>query len=275
MISARVLQWIVLIALTAFFYWDLLIAWGINLWDDPNYSHGLLMPFIALYIAREKVAQADDLQRKTCWLGLVVVFFAITLFAGGHVGAEFFTKRVSLLFFLYGMILFLEGKAVARIFRFPVTVLFFAVPLPYVLYNSAAFPLKLIASKIAAFLIGLTGRPVFLEGNVISLSHTTLEVVDACSGIRSLMTLFTLAFLLGYFHHKKMWKRVVVFLLATPVAVFSNAVRVTATGILTQYDPAWAEGIRHDTTGWVVFVLAFALLLGCSALLKGRESENK
>lgn len=274
-ISSRLIQWIVIGALAVFFYWDVLIAWGQNLWDDPNYSHGLLMPFIALYIVREKHEQFEHVKRQTCWGGLAVVCLAILLYAAGYVGAEFFTKRISFLVLMYGMILFLEGKEIAKILRFPVAVLFFAVPLPYVLYNSVAFPLKLIASKIAAFLIGLTGMPVFLEGNVISLSHTTMEVVDACSGIRSLMTLFTLAFLLGYFHHKQTWKRAVVLVLAAPVAVFSNAIRVTATGILTKYDSAWAEGTLHDTTGWVVFVLAFAMLLGCSALLKWGQNEKR
>nr|MBF0221288.1 exosortase [Desulfobulbaceae bacterium] len=274
MILSRLIQWIVIVGLAVFFYWDVLTAWGQNLWDDPNYSHGLLIPFIAMYIVREKQAQLQRAKQQTYWPGLVVVCLAVLLYAAGYVGAEFFTKRLSFLVLLYGMILFLEGKEVAKILRFPVAVLFFAVPLPYVLYNSVAFPLKLIASKIAAFLIALTGMPVFLEGNVIALSHTTMEVVDACSGIRSLMTLFTLAFLLGYFQHKQTWKRVIVLLLATPVAVFSNAVRVTATGILTKYDPAWAEGSLHDTTGWLVFVLAFAMLLAGSALLKGGRSEK-
>jgi len=142
--------------------------------------------------------------------------------------------------------------------------------LPYVLYNSLAFPLKLLASKIAVRLIGLFEMPVFLEGNVISLPHTTLEVVDACSGIRSLMTLITLAFLLAYIHHKKIWKRLVILAMAVPAAVMANAVRVATTGVLTQYSLAWGHGPLHDFQGWLVFVASFAGLGLFSHLLKSR-----
>ncbi|MDP2105821.1 MAG: exosortase [Desulfobulbaceae bacterium] len=272
MYPARKAQWVVLTVLIVIMYRGVLPQWGYELWDDPNYSHGLLIPFLSLYLIREKMGELLASQRKSNLIGLVVVILAVLLFIVGYIGAEFFSKRLSLILLLYGSILFLEGWTIAGILAFPVGILFFAVPLPYILYNSIAFPLKLIASQIAVWFIALSGMPVFREGNVITLPHSTMEVVDACSGIRSLMTLFTLAFLLGYFHHKKWWKRLVVILLATPIAVFANALRVTMTGILTKYDPAWGHGTLHDLTGWLVFVVSFVLLAGSSFLLCDKQN---
>ena len=149
------------------------------------------------------------------------------------------------------------------------------MPLPYILYNAVAFPLKLVATQISVVLLGLYGLPVFREGNIIHLSHTTLEVVDACSGIRSLMTLITLAFFLACLMHKKFLTRFVIMALAIPVAVMANAVRVALNGILTQYNPAWTEGFWHDFSGWMVFVLSFVVLWAISLLMKNFASNKK
>lgn len=271
---ARKIQWLVLSLLLVVMYRDVLPKWGLELWDDPNYSHGLLIPFLSVYLVREKTAELLAARRQAYPLGFLVVIGALLLFVAGYVGAEFFSKRLSLIILLYGSVLFLEGAVIARLVSFPVGVLFFSVPLPYILYNAIAFPLKLIASQIAVWSIALLGMPVFREGNVITLPHTTLEVVDACSGIRSLMTLFTLAFLLGYFHHQRMWKRLLVILLAAPIAVLANALRVTMTGVLTQYDAGWGHGTLHDLTGWLVFVLSFVMLTGVSFLLRWSRAEG-
>jgi len=265
----RPLQWLVLAAFLGLLYLDVLPAWLRDLRDDPNYSHGLLIPFVSLFFIRERWAALRQHPRTPDFSGLALVVFGLGLLLVGTIGAEYFTKRVSLIVVLFGSILFLEGRGTAKTWAMPVFLLFFAVPLPYVLYNAVAFPLKFVATDISVFLLGLFGMPVFKEGNIIALPHTTLEVVDACSGIRSLMTLFTLAFLLGVFQHKRWWKRAFVLLAALPVAILANAARVTATGILTKYDPAWGRGALHEATGWLVFVLSFFLLGGASALLRG------
>lgn len=272
-LNVRGVQWLLLGGLFVLLYSGVLPKWAMDLWEDPNYSHGLLIPFISIYLLRERLlAMAEaERERRTSWAGLSVVIAALILLIVGTIGAEYFTKRVSLIVLLFGALWFLEGWGIAKELRFPVGLLFFAVPLPYVLYNSVAFPLKLLASKIAVKLLAVTGTPVFLEGNVITLPHTTLEVVDACSGIRSLMTLITLAFLLAFFHHKQAWKRLFVLCLAVPVAVVANAVRVAAAGILTKYDPAWGHGTLHDVEGWLVFVASFAGLGVCSYLLRRKE----
>ncbi len=269
---ARKVQWSILGGLLLVLYINVLPKWGHDLWTDPNYSHGLLVPFISLYLLRERLHSLKD--RLLCWGGLPVVIVGLGLFIAGHIGGELFSKRLSLIIVLFGAVLFLEGRVIARQLSFPIGLLFFAVPLPYIVYNAVAFPLKLLASQLAVQLLKLWGMPVFLEGNIISLPHTTLQVVDACSGIRSLMTLFTLAFLLAFFHHKSLWKRLAVFMLTLPVAVAANAVRVAATGILTQYSPAWSTGPLHEFVGWLVFIVSFAGLAFCSYLMKGRDGHE-
>ena len=270
--NTRVVEWLLLGGLITRLYSGVLPQWGLELWNDPNYSHGMLIPFISIYLLRERLLALSeaDKARQSSWAGLPIVIAALGMLVIGYIGAEYFTKRTSLIVLLFGALYLLEGRELAKALSFPVGLLFFAVPLPYVLYNSVAFPLKLLASKIAVRLLAFFGMPVFLEGNVISLPHTTLEVVDACSGIRSLMTLITLAFLLAYFHHKQIWKRLLILALAIPVAVTANAVRVATTGYLTQYSQAWGHGSLHDFQGWLVFVASFAGLGLCSYLLKSK-----
>ncbi len=270
---SRRVQWGILTVLLIVLYRSILVKWGMDLWEDPNYSHGVLVPFLSIYIWRERMRDAPA--GKHCWAGIIVVLAGLLLFLAGYIGAEFFTKRLSLIIILFGAVLTLEGRARARHFAFPVGFLFFAVPLPYVLYNAVAFPLKMLASRLSVILIGLYGTPVFLEGNVISLPYTTLQVVDACSGIRSLMTLFTLTFLLAFFHHKSFWKRLIVCLLVFPVSVVANGIRVAVIGVLIRYSSIWVAGFWHDFAGWVVFVATFAGLVFCSYLLTRINREGR
>lgn len=262
------IQWFIVGGILLLLYGNIFLNWGIDLWDDPNYSHGLIIPFVTWYLIRARMHSLAKTQSQPYNLGLLVLLAGLLLFVLGYIGGELFSKRISFIIVLFGIILLLEGKEIAGILFFPVAILLFAVPLPYVLYNALAFPLKLIASKIAAQALNVFGIPVFREGNIIHLTHTTLEVVDACSGIRSLMTLFTLAFFLAYLRHKTLWKRILLLLIATPVAVIANAGRVTFTGIMTRSNPAWGEGFLHDFSGWLVFVISFGLLIAVSFLIK-------
>ena len=206
-------------------------------------------------------------------MGLLFIIPALLLFALASVAGEQFSQRVSFVVLLYGLVLFLEGKEVAKLLLFPIALFLFAIPLPYILYNAIAFPLKLIATKIAAGAIRLFGMPVFRDGNIIHLPHTTLEVVDACSGIRSLMTLITLAFLLASFQLRTFWKRALLVMLAMPIAVAANAGRVTLTGLLTKSNPAWGSGTLHEITGWGVFIVSFGVLIGISTLMEKQRGK--
>lgn len=266
----KVIYWVILAGMLTLLYGNVLWQWGIDLWDDPNYSHGLFIPLISLYYLKNKITSLRNAETAPSNSGILIILFAFCLFLIGYVAAEPFSERVSFIILLYGLILFLEGRNTIKILRFPILLLLFCVPLPYILYNSVAFPLKLVASQISVVIFKLLGIPVFREGNIITLSHTVLEVVDACSGLRSLMTLFTLAFLLAYFRHKHFWKRTLILLLAAPIAILANAMRITATGVLTRYDLAWGKGFLHELSGWVVFVLSFSLLIGISFVIQKR-----
>ncbi|MBU0967474.1 MAG: exosortase/archaeosortase family protein [Proteobacteria bacterium] len=266
-ILPRKAQWLILSILLLVLYRDVLFKWAIDLWNDDNYSHGLLIPFISLYFIKARYTSLKQAGVYPNNSGLLIVLAGLVLFILGSVGAEFFSQRLSLIVVLYGLISFLEGRETTGILRFPVLLLFFAVPLPYILYDAAAFPLKLYATKIAVNILALFGMPVFREGNIVHLPHTTLEVVDACSGIRSLMTLITLAFLLAYMMHKSTFKRLLIMVLAIPIAVLANAGRVALNGILTKYNPAWGQGFWHEFSGLMVFVLSFVALWGISFLM--------
>ena len=260
--------WVIIGILLFFLYGDALAKWGRDVLTDSNYSHGMLIPLVSFYLIKQRFALLRQAQSVYCNLGLLFILPALLLFAMGSVGGEQFSQRVSFVILIYGLVLFLEGREIARLLQFPIALFFFAIPLPYILYNAIAFPLKLVASKIAAGVISLLGMPVFRDGNVIHLPHTILEVVDACSGIRSLMTLITLAFLLASFQLRSFWKRALLVVLALPLAVAANAGRVTITALLTKSSPAWGSGTLHELTGWGVFVVSFGLLIGIAFVME-------
>jgi exosortase len=265
--------WSVISILLLILYVDVIQKWASDIWTDPNYSHGMLIPFVSLYLIKQRFTQLRGTQSIPCNMGLLFILPALILFVLGSVAGEQFSQRVSFVILLYGLVLFLSGRDIAKLLLFPISLLLFAIPLPYILYNAIAFPLKLVATKIAAGAIRLFGMPVFRDGNVIHLPHTTLEVVDACSGIRSLMTLITLAFLLASFQLRSFWKRGLLIFLALPLAVIANAGRVAFTGLLTKSNPAWGSGTLHEITGWGVFIISFGLLLGITFVME-RQREK-
>ena len=266
MFFSRKVRWFILIGLLAILYGHMLVGWAVDLWHDDNYSHGLFIPFLSGYFFWRRLSALRQAGDMPCTLGLPVMLAALMLFALGNIGGEIFSQRVSFVVLIYGLILFLEGREVAAILRFPVGILFFAIPLPYILYNAVAFPLKLVASQLSVLLLELYGMPVFREGNIVHLPHATLEVVDACSGIRSLMTLFTLAFFLAFLTHRNLFVRLFVVCMTIPVAILTNALRVALNGILIKYNPAWGEGLWHEISGWLVFVVSVGLLMAISSL---------
>ena len=269
----RLVLWSIITILLLILYADVIQKWAYDIWADPNYSHGMLIPLISLYLIKQRFAQLREAQSLSCQRGLLFILPALLLFVLASVAGEQFSQRVSFVVLLYGLVLFLEGKEIARLLLFPIALFLFAIPLPYILYNAIAFPLKLVATKIAAVAISLFGMPVFRDGNIIHLPHTTLEVVDACSGIRSLMTLITLAFLLASFQLRSFWKQALLVMLALPIAVAANAGRVAVTGLLTKSNPAWGSGTLHEITGWGVFVISFGFLIAISFLME-RQKEK-
>jgi exosortase len=187
---------------------------------------------------------------------------AIGLLLVGTLGAELFISRCSLLFLFGGMILFLAGWKMLRAVAFPLAFLVLMIPLPALIYNQVTFPLQLLASRLASNSLELLGIPVLREGNVLVLPNYSLEVVQACSGIRSLMSLIALAIAYGYLADRRLWARYILVIFMLPIAVAGNALRVVGTGVVTYFwGPQWAEGFFHFFQGWLIFVSAVACML--------------
>jgi exosortase len=262
-------------------------------WNDENYSHGLLIPFIIgyiLWLQRDKLASAL-IKPTVLWGGLAIVFALFALWAG-VAGAELYTQRLSLLLLLAGTALYFWGGHVLRLLLVPLSLLFLALPIPVIVFNKIAFPLQLFASRCAVWSMAVLGIPVLRQGNVIELKPLNsfdtkkLEVVEACSGIRSLMTLITLAVVFAYFTHPRpksdaqpqsflqwiksygFWRSTILVVSAVPIAILTNALRVSGTGVLAHYyGTQVADGFFHSFSGWAIYIVAFLLLFGVGWIL--------
>lgn len=245
-------------------FWKLVQAW----WEDPNYSHGFLMPvFAALVIWRVREKLASTNLRPTWW-GLPICMTAMGLLVVGDFGAEYFSSRISFLLLAAGSILLFWGWAHLKTLAFSLSMLLLMIPIPTILLNQITFPLQMWASQLATGLLSGVGVPVLRDGNVIQLPSTSLEVVTACSGIRSLVSLIALAAAFGYLKDHPVWHRWALVMLAVPIAIAANSIRIMGTGLLAQYwDPDKALGFFHLFEGWVIFLLSMGLLLaGDSAI---------
>lgn len=229
---------------------------------DDNYSHGFLIVPIAGYLIWERRTKLTAIVVEPSGWGLVLLVASIGVLVAGTLGAELFLGRVSMLGVIAGSILFLAGWRHLRALLFPLAFLILMIPIPAIIFNQIAFPLQLVASQFGTGVMSLAGVPVLREGNVIVLSNTTLEVAEACSGIRSLISLLTLGIVLGYFADRRITLRVAIALATIPIAIVANGLRVAGTGIAAYYyGPGAAEGFFHSFSGWLVFVAAMTLLV--------------
>ena len=227
----------------------------------PDYSHGFLVPFFALFLLWDKRKVLRSTPVKGSWHGISLVLLSIAILILGVYGVDLFTARISFVLLLAGIVWTLFGWQMLRELRFPLLVLVLAIPFPTILFNKITFPLQLFASRLASDLLPLLGVPVLLEGNVIQLPVMKLEVAEACSGIRSLMSLFTLAVFYGYFLERTTRRRVLLALASIPIAVAANVLRIVGTGLCVQYwDPVKALGFFHEFSGWVMFVISLVCL---------------
>ena len=235
----------------------------------PDYSHGFLIGPLALYFAWER---RDKLRRapiEPSWWGVLPLALGSLALMVGRLGVELMAMRTAFVLTLIGLVLLLLGPPISRILRFPLLFLFLMVPLPQSLVNVIAFPLQLIAADLAVEWLHWLAIPALREGNIIHLANTPLFVAEACSGLRSLMALGTLAVVFAYFFRKNMLERIVIVLSAIPIAILVNAFRVALTGYLTHnLGEKAAQGMIHQTEGLFTFGLAFALLLIEASLLQ-------
>lgn len=253
---------LVLTGLVAGLYGPVLTQMVADWWRDPDYSHGFVVPLFVGYVLYLRRHQLRQVPLEPTNLGLLVMVGAIGLLLAGSLGAELFVARFSLLFLLAGLLLFFAGWKMLRAVAFPLAFLALMIPLPAIIYNQVTFPLQLLASRVSSSGLELVGVPVLREGNVLVLPNYSLEVVEACSGIRSLMSLIALAVAFGYFVEKRLWARITLVGLMVPIAVASNALRVVGAGVLTYFfGPHSAEGFFHLFQGWLIFVSAVACML--------------
>ena len=245
----------------AVLYWRV-VAHLIRDWTyDGNYSHGFLIVPLALYFAWERGARLRSTPIQPSGVGLAIVLASIGVLLVGLLGAELFLTRISIVGVVGGSIIFLFGWRILRALAFPVLFLLLMIPIPAIIFNQIAFPLQLLASQVGEGALRTLSIPVLREGNVIVLANTSLEVAEACSGIRSLISLLTLGIVYGYFVDKRVSVRLLIALSTIPIAIISNGLRVAGTGIAAHYvGPEAAEGFFHTFSGWLMFVAAFGML---------------
>lgn len=235
--------------------------WGL----DENYSHGYIVPVVFVYLIWQRRGELAKAGAAPRWWGGLVVVAGLCQFALGRLAAENFIAHTSMLVVMAGATIFLFGIEMLRLVAFPIGWLLFMVPIPAIIFYSIMFPLQLVASSMAAATLDVLRIPNLREGNVIQLPHYSMGVVEACSGIRGLISLITIAVLLGHFREMKPWQRISLVVLAVPIELVVNAVRIAGTGVIGNYlGETYAEGFFHSFYGWLLFVISVTGLILCS-----------
>jgi exosortase len=238
-------------------------------WHDPNFSHGFFVPVFSAFVIWQERERLIRLRPRPSWFGLFILALALGILVVGQTGAELFLARFSLVLLLTGLIVLFGGWNFFHALLFPLAFLLLMIPVPSLIFNQITFPLQILASKVAATVLPLMNVPILREGNVINLPVMALEVAEACSGIRSLMSLITLAIIYGYLMERRVVMRWVLALSAIPISVAANSVRIIGTGLLVQYwDPDKAQGFFHLFSGWLIFVVSLMMLYLLHALLR-------
>jgi len=266
--------WQILVLGAAFLilYLPILIDLVSDWYHDPNYGHGFLIIPVSAWLIWKKRAVLKAIPLETGKWGLPITIASLALFILGTAGAEFFTTRVSMVAMLFGITLYLAGPRFLREIWFAFFFLLFMIPVPYIIYYSATFPLQLLGSKIAAGVLGVIGIPHLRQGNIIHLpDNYSLEVAEACSGLRSLITLLALGALLSYLTLKTKWKALTLFFATVPIAIAANIFRITITAIGAYgISREIAEDFLHELSGTIVFMFSLICLLILSSILRVR-----
>jgi len=245
--------------------YDLVADW----YTDPNYSHGFLVPVISAWLIWKKRAELAVIPRTGSNLGLIVIVFGMLLFLLGNGASEYFTVRLSLVITIFGLVLYLYGQPLIRHTWFEILFLIFMIPIPYVIYFSATFPMQLFASKVTVNLLSLLGMPVLRQGNIIHLPEQMLEVAEACSGLRSLISLLALGALYAYTTQRRLSGKIILFLSTIPIAIIGNVFRVFVTALLAYtLETSVTTEPLHTMMGLSVFVVAFILLFIFGAIVR-------
>ncbi|MFH2034760.1 MAG: exosortase/archaeosortase family protein [Candidatus Zixiibacteriota bacterium] len=245
---------------------DLVSDW----YNDANYSHSFLIPLISGYLIWQKRKSLEQIELSSNGFGLFLIILGLGFFIIGNGASEYFTVRFSLVVTITGIILYHFGSRFFKNIWFALFFLLFMIPIPYVIYFSATFPMQIFASKVTVHLLDIIGMAAVRQGNIIHLSNQSLEVAEACSGMRSLVSLLALGALFAYFHQKRFSAQLILFLSTIPIAVVANVFRVFVTSVIvyTSPDLRVTDEPLHSIMGASVFVIAFILLLIFGAILR-------
>ncbi len=228
---------------------------------DPNFSHGFLIPFVALFMVWHQQNSLKQIPVQSSKTGIVLIILGMLVHIVGNVGSELFLMRTSMVITIAGIVSYYLGNQMLKALIIPVCYLMMMIPIPSIIWNKVAFPLQLFAANMSSQTISLLGIPVFREGNILHLSNTSLEVIDACSGIRSLTSLLALTGALSFIVPLSSMKKWILFLSAIPIAIAVNVVRLTITGGLAAWvGPETAQGFLHDMSGLIIFASALAFV---------------
>jgi exosortase len=242
-------------------YAPILYRMGVQWATDENMGHGFFVPLIAGYIAWQRRNALLSTPREPNGWGLVLVVWAAFQALAATLGAELFTARLSFLFALVGTILYLGGTRWVKILAFPLALLLFMIPIPAIIYAALTLRLQGLASQLGEIMIGWMGIPVLRAGNTLQLPSQTLDIAEACSGIRSLLSLGFLSLVYAYFTDKRPWMRWALLAATIPIAIGANGIRVALTGLLSEVNTQLAQGAYHEAEGYIVFVVALVALI--------------
>ena len=259
----------IVVLLAAWLYGPFALRMASQWWQDPNYTHGFFVPVFSLFLLWERRAKLARLRINPSWSGLAILVFALMTLIVGTIKSGFFLYRVSFLLFVAGMVVFLAGWKHLAAISFPLAFLILMIPSSTV-SSHITLPLQTLAAKTASFLLTAVGVSAVREGNIILLPNARLEVAEACSGVRSLFSLITLTVIYGYLAESKIRVRILLALIAIPVSVVANAMRIAVTGVVVEY---WglegAKGRLHLLSGWAIFASSLAIIFFFHRLSQG------
>lgn len=262
------MQFSIMILLLVFSYWEPIQNMAEQWIHNDDFSHGLLIIPISVFLVWEKRKLLTLDRMGTDWRALPLLFAAIAIYAIGELGAELFTVRMSLIIFFIGALWLLFGLHLIKTLRFPLIFLFLMLPLPGLVYRNLTFPLQIISSKWSVAFLNMIGVLAYREGNVIDLGFSQLQVVEACNGLRFILPLFTIGVLFAFWKKKSLWKRISLISITIPIAILANIFRISGTGVLSNYfGKDAAEGFFHSFSGWVVFMASFLIFFAFNKLI--------
>jgi exosortase len=256
-------------------YAPILYRMAVQWATDEDIGHGFFVPIVAGFIAWQRRGTLASIPREPNGWGLALVIFAALQALAGNLGAELFTARLAFVVALFGVILYLGGTAWVKALLLPLALMLFMIPIPQIIYARLTLGLQMLASQLGETLIGWMGIPVIRTGNLLELPSQTLDIVDACSGIRSLMSLLFLSQVYAYFTEKRTWMRWALLIATVPIAIAANGIRVAITGLLSEVNTKLAQGAYHEMEGYIVFAVALVALLVTHRMMRWTAEKVK